>query len=163
MELPEYTEKTGHQTRTTRTYIPIYDMNRECARFARLIILVKLSDLHTKFNFNALVVYWLEGQNFHSKPGTRGQLSGYFSFNRSLISSQRWRSDVAKGMWSTSPCLRSSTANEISDCNSSQNRSKWDTLTLPLLLRKSRIISGSGYTGINFGFNSTWSSSTITK
>ncbi len=35
-------EKTGHQTRTTRTYIPIseisIDMNRECARFARSII-----------------------------------------------------------------------------------------------------------------------------
>ncbi len=43
MELPEYTEKTGHQTRTTRTYIPYIseisiDMNRECARFARSII-----------------------------------------------------------------------------------------------------------------------------
>ncbi len=43
MELPEYTEKTGHQTRTTRTYIPIYiyiseiSNNRECARFARSI------------------------------------------------------------------------------------------------------------------------------
>ncbi len=47
MELPEYTGKTGHQTRTTRTYIPIIyniiseisiDMNKECARSITLII-----------------------------------------------------------------------------------------------------------------------------
>ncbi len=57
MELQEYTEKTGHQTRTTRTYIYTYiyiyrkSLNRECAPFDCSINYIGLLDSHPCLQF----------------------------------------------------------------------------------------------------------------
>ena len=51
----------------------------------------------------ALMVYWLEGQNCNwidSQDGIGGQSPGYFWWGLSLISSCRWRTDIAEGVMS---------------------------------------------------------------
>ncbi len=81
MELPEYTGKTGHQTRTYIPYIYIGNL-RECARFARSIM-AESGELECQYSYTAIKEYlravvYPDGYDKQSKHGLRKR-SKYFT------------------------------------------------------------------------------------